>query len=446
MKRAGGARSGKRGALLPTAAMFSRRLRMLRILGSRASWPLLPSRAQAAQRIGARVSLAGLDLARQAVLLLDSLAQVMDTRRRTLLVLCPEWGAVATVQPSSPSLERTELQLASPIVQWLESQDATVTRWGEMVVLPQFQGVSSQERGLFERLETEVLVPLRVDTALTGVLVLGAKVSGDAYRREELELLAGVAGAVAGSIENARLYAVEQARVAELEVISGMKSEYILAISHQLKTPIAAVKASADMLTEGQANTPEFRQRLVNAIVRGTDSLDRLVTELTEYGKMQSATLELNKDEADLLSIVADTCALLHPLIEDKSIHLKVQAPPMLPRVVLDSHRVQQVLSNLLTNAIKFTPAGGEISVRVSRDGDHLLTQVQDNGPGIPESQQRWVFEAFYGASDTARGPTGSGLGLAIARALTELHGGAIWLESQEGKGSTFSFTLPLRP
>ena len=282
--------------------------------------------------------------------------------------------------------------------------------------------------------------------ALTGILVLGSKVSENAYRREDLELLARVASAVASSIENARLYAVEQARVAELEAISGMKSEYILAISHQLKTPIAAVKASADMLTEGQVNSPELRQRLVNAIVRGTDSLDRLVTELTEYGKMQSATLELHREEADLLSIVADTCDLLHPLIDDKAIHLEVQAPPTLPRVVLDPHRVQQVLSNLLTNAIKFTPTGGEISVRVSRDGDHLLTQVQDNGHGIPEAQQRWVFEAFYGASDTARGPTGSGLGLAIARDLTELHGGTIWLESQEGTGSTFSFTLPLMP
>ena len=407
---------------------------------------MLTSRAQAAQRIGARISRAGLDLAHQAEVLLDSLAQVMGTRRRALLVLCPEWGVVAMVHSSSPSLERTELQLASPIVQWLESQDATVTRWGELAVLPQFQGVSSQERGLFERLETEVLVPLRVDMALTGVLVLGSKVSGDAYRREDLELLAGVASAVASSIENARLYAVEQARVAELEVISGMKSEYILAISHQLKTPIAAVKASADMLTEGQVNSPELRQRLVNAIVRGTDSLDRLVTELTEYGKMQSATLELHREEADLLSIVADTCELLHPLVDDKAIHLEVQAPPTLPRVVLDPHRVQQVLSNLLTNAIKFTPTGGEISVRVSRDGDHLLTRVRDNGPGIPEAQQRWVFEAFNGASDTARGPTGSGLGLAIARALTELHGGTIWLESQEGRGSTFSFTLPLMP
>ena len=376
----------------------------------------------------------------------DALASEVHAGSTALLLLCAEWGKIAIALPSaSPILERTDLQLTSPIVRWMESQNAA-TQWGELAVLPQLQGVSSREREMFDQLDTEVLVPLQVDNALTGIIVLGAKRSGDAYRLEELKLLSGVARAVAMAFENSRLYAVEQAKVAELKFISEMKSERIMAITHQLKTPIAAVKASAEMLWETQAELPEVRLRMVNSIVRGVDSLDRLVTELTEYGKMQNATIQLNRVESDLRSIVSDTCVLLQPLFDDKGIRLQLEAPPTLPWIMADPHRVQQILSNLIANAIQFTRRGGEISVRLRRDGERLLTQVQDKGPGIPEAQQGWVFEAFYGASDTSQRRSGSGLGLAIAKALTELHGGNIWLESQEGKGSTFSFSLPLSP
>jgi len=392
--------------------VLRRPLQMIRNLASLLLHPMPSRRARVIQRISDRMNRGTLDLARQTEHLLDAVAQTVDTQERSLLLLCPEWGVIALVQPSSPlGLERTELSLTSPIVQWMQSQDTTVTRWGELVVLPQFQGVSSQERELFERLEAEALISLRVNGSLTGILILGAKRLGDPYRHEELDLLAGVARATARSIENARLYAVERARVAELQSINEMKSEYILTISHQLKTPISAVKASVEMLTELQAESPELRQRLINAIVRGVDSLDRLVTELTEYGKMQSATLELNRVESNLCSIIADTCTLLQPLVDDKKLRMQVDVPPTLPRVVVDPHRVQQILFNLLSNAIKFTPTGGEISIRVGREGEWLLTQVQDNGPGIPAAQQRWVFEAFHAASDSTKGPTGSGPG-----------------------------------
>ena len=450
--------------MLSPAVMLRRLLRVLGNPGGQLLRPMPSSRAQVMGHTSGSMNQGNLDLGSQAECLLDALARVVDTQQRTLLLLCPEWNAVTLVQTSSaPSLEYTELPLSSnrrgelvalpqtqgmssPILQWIQSHDAAINRWDELVVLPQFQGVSPQERGFFEGLETELLVPLRVDGSLTGILLLGTKSSGDAYRREELDLIARIASAAARSIENARLYAVEQTKVAELDLSNQMKSEYVLAISHQLKTPIAAVKASAEMLRESQAELPELRHRLVNSIVRGADSLDRLVTELTEYGKMQRATLELNKEESDLSSIVADTCVLLQPLVDDKGIRLHVEAPSTLPPVVMDPHRVQQILSNLIANAIKFSPAGGEITVRVRLDGDRLLTQVQDNGPGITEAHQRWVFEAFYLASDATNGTnTGSGLGLAIAKALTELHGGTIWVESQEGKGSIFSFTLPLR-
>ncbi len=419
--------------------------RPIRALGSWVPRPPISPRAQAVQRLNAQVAQASLDLGRQTELLWDAAGVVVDVGSKALLLRCPEWNAVAVVRPSAASkLERTQLRLSSPILQWLEGQGAPVTRWAELVVLPQFQAVSSEERRWFEQMEAEILAPMRVDGALSAVLVLGMKGTGSAYTSEELELLATIGQTAARGVENARMYAVQQARVLELQSASDARSGYILAISHQLKTPIAAVKASVEMLSDSPDGSPDMRRRLLNSIVHGVDSLDRLVTEMAEYGRMRHAALELNKVETNICSIVAETCALLQPLVDEKGLHLQVETPSTLPWVMVDPHRVQQILSNLLANAIKFTPSGGEISVRVSRDGDRLLTQVQDNGPGVPESQQQGIFEAFQGGSNGGQGSASSGLGLAIAKALTELHGGSIWLESQEGKGSTFSFSLPV--
>ena len=428
------------------AAMLRPLIRMLRKLGEPVLRAMPSRRARIIRRTAGQMNQGPLDIARQAECLIQAVTRVVVTRTMALLVLCPEWTEVALTHPSSPhALERTGLSIKSPVIQWMENQDIAATRWSELVVLPQFQGMSAQERELLERLESDILLPLRINGALTGILVIGPKISGQPYQREELELLSAVGKTVALNVENARLYAIERARAEELQAISEMKSDYILAISHQLKTPISAVKASAEMLTEGLVETPEVRQRLVNAIARGVDSLDRLVTELTEYGKMQSATLELNKVESNFRSIVTDTCTLVQPLADDKGLRLRVHIPTSLPQAVVDPHRVQQILLNLVTNAIRYTPSGGEISVSIIRDGDLLQTQVRDDGPGIPEDQQRWVFEAFYGASDTGKGSATSGLGLAIAKELTELHGGTIWVESYQGEGSTFSFALPIR-
>ncbi|MEK7777169.1 MAG: histidine kinase dimerization/phospho-acceptor domain-containing protein, partial [Chloroflexota bacterium] len=357
-------------SLFPLASL-SRRLRMVSRPRTWLARPAPSARAQLIHRISVQVGQAPLDLGRQAELLWDALAQVVNPRTKALLLLCPEWTTVAMVEPSAPQgLSRTQLRLSAPIISWLGNQASSTARGGEMVVVPQLRDTSSQERELFERLEAEILVPLRVDGALSGVLVLGAKIGKDGYQPEERELLAGVAHAVARNMENARMHAVQGAKVAELQSVNEAQSDYILAISHQLKTPIAAVKASAEMLADSPADSRIIRELLASAIARGVDSLDRLVTELTEYGKMRHATLELHRVETDLSSLVTETCAMLQPLVDEKGLRLRLDVAPTLPWVMADPHRVQQVISNLLSNAIRFTPAGGEILVRTRQDGD----------------------------------------------------------------------------
>ena len=388
-----------------------------------------------------------LNMTYQVTCLLDAVSHVTDTRQVALMMLNSEGNAAFTAKLDSlPELQHTNVSPSSPIIQWLNDQRATIVRWNELTALPQFRGISTEESQFFLELHTEVLVPLYANDRLSGLLILGTKESGKGFTFLELDIVTQLATAATQGIESARLYALERSKVSDLEFLADMKSEYILSISHQFKTPLSAIKASAEMLSEDTLNSPELSLRLRNVIAQGVDSLDRLVTELTEYGKMRSATLELNKVESNLATLVTDTIALVQPLADDKRVQMEFNAPEYLPRITLDPHRVHQIMSNIISNAIKFTPPRGRVAIGIRRDGNRLITQVKDTGPGIAKFHQPWVFEAFYGASDRSNGSTGSGLGLAIAKALTELHRGSIWLDSQEGKGSTFYVALPLGP
>lgn len=396
------------------------------------------------QAVQEAVSAQGLDLCGQLRALLQGVARALSPRSIAFLVLAPEQAtAVLADGPAVSGLEPTPLRLDSPLVAWM-NEHRTATRWSDLVVLPQIQGMAAQERALVGELAPELVVPFHGGERLTGLLLLGPRARGAPYQGGERQVLAALARATARGIEHARLFAREHARVAELEELDRKKTEAIFYISHQLKTPITAVKASAEMLLEG--DSPRLRQRLVAAIARGADALDHLVTELLEYGKTQSVAARLAKVETDLRALVQEACDVVQPLLKERKQRLDVQVQGGLPTLLVDPHRVQQVLLNLLTNAIKFSPEGGPIGLQVTRQEGRVLVQVRDTGPGIPEEQQRWIFEPFRRTPGKGEPAGGTGLGLAIAKALTELHGGAIWVESQEGAGSTFSFTLPLWP
>ncbi len=177
----------------------------------------------------------------------------------------------------------------------------------------------------------------------------------------------------------------------------------------------------------------------------GARQLERLVDDLLDSARIEAGQLSLDTQPLDLGELIEEVAATTKTLADQKEIRMDVRIEADLPSVVADSRRVTQIFNNLVSNAIKYTPEGGVVSIRVSRDGDSLRSEIEDNGIGIPADAQRQLFSPFYRVDSSLRRTTkGLGLGLAITKSLVERHGGKIGLRSEPDRGSLFWFTLPL--
>ena len=223
------------------------------------------------------------------------------------------------------------------------------------------------------------------------------------------------------------------------------KTQFVSTVSHELRTPLASIKASVGVLLASMPEeTPEPIMRLLRNIDRSTLRLESMVLDLLDLGRLQSGRVRLSLRQVDLAEVAAEALATIRPLADEKGQTLRLVAPRRSCLVSGDRQRLGQVLLNLLSNAHKYTPAGGWIVVRLSRRGREVICGVEDSGPGIPPEEQSRIFERFYRPDNSVtQANVGTGLGLPIARALVELHGGRIWLRSAVGRGSTFYFSVP---
>lgn len=228
-------------------------------------------------------------------------------------------------------------------------------------------------------------------------------------------------------------------RLRQLETV---RQDFISNISHELRTPLASLKALTETLQDGALEDPPAAYRFLAQIETEVDSLSLMVTELLELSRIESGRVPLKLQSTDPCSLIGTAVERLRLQAGRAGLDVQVDCPPDLPPVLVDSARLEQVLVNLLHNAIKFTPSGGQIWVRAVQQNHSLLFSVQDNGAGIAADDLPRIFERFYKA-DRARSGGGTGLGLAIARHLVEAHGGKIWAESQEDRGSCFYFSIP---
>lgn len=227
-------------------------------------------------------------------------------------------------------------------------------------------------------------------------------------------------------------------RVRKLEQV---RRDFVSNVSHELRTPLASLKALVETLRDGAMEDPPAAQRFLTRIEVEVDALTQLVTELLELARIEAGRAPLRLQPVPVADIVQTPVERLAPQAERAGLTLRVTLPDDLPLVLADVERARQVITNLVHNAIKFTPAG-EVEVTAGRQGDEVAISVRDTGVGIAENDLPRIFERFYKA-DRARSGGGTGLGLAIAKHVVQAHGGRIWAESVEGQGSTFTFTLP---
>ncbi len=238
--------------------------------------------------------------------------------------------------------------------------------------------------------------------------------------------------------------------VSELRRLQQIRAEFIENLSHELRTPLTTVSLLAETLTReadaaGDAIPAKMRDRIGKIEVE-TGHLVQMVNELLDLSRIETGTAQILLDDVDLGRVASATTERLRLFADRQGVVLAVNVPEPVPMVRGDEARLGQVLVNLLHNAVKFSPDGGEVTVTVQVNGRDVLTSVADHGVGVPKAAQARIFERFYKVDRArVRGEAGgTGLGLAIARHVVEQHGGRIWVESKEGAGSTFSFALPI--
>ncbi len=233
--------------------------------------------------------------------------------------------------------------------------------------------------------------------------------------------------------------------ITEIVRMDAMRSDFISHVSHELRTPLAAIIGSVKLILDGRAGPlSESQERLLNVVDRESDRLIRLVNDILDLAKLEAGRTNLDLDEVDLTNVITEAVEALAPLAEAKSIQIETRTEHLTGIITCDPSLVRQVLQNLIGNAIKFTPEGGRVRVEAENGDIAVEVRVIDTGIGIPEDKRESVFNKFEQVGQHKGPIKGTGLGLAICRQIIERHGGRIGVESEEGVGSTFFFTLPL--
>ena len=276
-----------------------------------------------------------------------------------------------------------------------------------------------------------LVVPIAGRTGVIGVLTLAIVEGSRRYDAQDLVAARAVADRAALAIENARLY--EEAVQAKR-----LRDDMLAVVSHDLRNPLNAIGLSARLLAR-KVDSPQ-----VGAIERAVRRADALIQDLLTVAVIEGGALPVDRASQPLGAILDEAIDLHRARAAERSIDLGASVEGDLPNVRVDRHRILQALGNLLDNALKFTPAGGSVRVSAGRGEGSVVVAVSDTGPGIPPEALPHVFDRFWQVAATRR--AGAGLGLAIAKGVVEAHGGAIGVESEVGRGSRFTLTIPLEP
>ncbi|HEX9819617.1 MAG TPA: ATP-binding protein [Methylomirabilota bacterium] len=407
------------------------------------------------KRLGCYETLLGLSKRMSSILnfnelvdtLVHGLVRGIPATHATLMIHDPVTGSFLNYREETTLEDGSGLESIradSPIAEWLGTTEGLLVK-EEVKLNPRIARYFETAEGELEAVKAALIVPLKVENKLNGILLLGEKLSGEIYDDQELDMLLLLATQAAISLENARLYEGLAASNARLLEASRLKSQFLANMSHELRTPLNSIIGfSKVLLNRLDGDLTERQDAYVRSVHNSSRHLLELINSILDFSRIEAGKFEMRLEKVDLHDVVEECIESSMPLVRDKRVKIEKDIPVELPPVDADRLRIKQVLLNLLSNAIKFTHRG-RVLVQVRHEAEALRVSVADTGIGIAPGDLQRLFEPFQRLDNPlAQQADGTGLGLAISKKFVELHHGRIWAESRESHGSTFHFTLPL--
>jgi signal transduction histidine kinase len=315
-----------------------------------------------------------------------------------------------------------------------------VVRTGRMNLVRDVR-VDPDYRGILPATRCQLTIPIAREGIVVGLINLESP-QVDGFTQEQVDFVTRLLDHAAVAITNARLYS-------EVAAANIAKSEFVSVAAHELKTPMTAIKMSSELMLSGAVGaTNDTQKQFLTTIRNNLDRMTTIVSDLNDITRIETGRLLLDTKPVVFQTIVDEVVYATRGLVEAKAQTLTLEVEPNLGPVLADQNRATQILTNLVSNANKYTPEKGSLTLRIQRtaDGQYLHVAVQDSGIGISAEDQARLFTKFFRSDDRAARDMapGTGLGLSIVKNLVELQGGRIWVESEYRRGSTFHFTLPM--
>jgi signal transduction histidine kinase len=412
-----------------------------------------------------------LDIEKLSSLINDTLADTMKLNRAVILIRSEKEGRYI-IQKNIGFKEENGISLVKDnfLTEYLEKKQKPLVYEELSLILRDSQ--SEEEKNKIKelqknmhRIEAALCLPLLIEDKISGMIVLGNKISGDPYFEQDIDLLSGLSSQASIAFQNAKLYSevqdlsqnlekkvdeqVKELKQAyeKLQKLDKVKTEFMSIISHQLRTPLSIVKGHLSMINEGVYDDDEKRKKeILNNVYEANERLIALVNDVLNISRIQSGRVEINKEKVNLVELTRRTTERMMPSADEKGIKLIFHKNKKeLPEIKIDVAKIENVIINLVDNAIKYTNEG-QVEVFVKEEEKHLLIEIKDTGEGMAKDELEKLFDTFSrGDAGKKNWIQGAGLGLYIARQFVEMHNGKVWAESEgEGKGSQFCIKLPL--
>jgi signal transduction histidine kinase len=376
--------------------------------------------------------------------IIDALIDTVITtlRAQKVFLLLPDQEEKNFIQVSSHDDKHASINLPfhGNLASWLKDNKDIITRQ-DIDIMPQFQALGINEKTLLETLDVEILAPLNVGDRTTGILVLSSKEPNQEYSIEEITILRLLVSQMAATLDNARLYMQEKMAYMDLQREYTERTEFVDALVHEVKTPLTAMLASSELLKEELDPEYSVLGELASNMDDAVQNLNRRISELVQFSKLQRTEITLNLQDIDIGNVIHEAVAQSSGLLQTRQQTLDIDIQSPIGMVKCDPDRVVQILLNLLTNAVRYSPAGNTLLVKAYREGDNVIIGVCDGGQQLTLKDIEILFTPYQQGRKKAEG--GLGLGLYICQQLVQLHDGKIWVESNE-EGNEFKFSLPL--